>query len=240
MFKVLVAIANKKDVLKYYNILSNNSNFEVFTAYTGIDALNKYYEIYPDIFILDYGFSDINGTEILKKIEMCWREKEKINTIFIAETDKSNQITNVSKIYKIIYTPYKTEDVINAVNQFVEERKCPKPNLDDIYSYFSDFKMHLSINGCEYMKSAIDICLQYFPFYGRSLDDLLDKLAEKYQKTPEQIRDGLKSALKPINISSQEFARNLYPQIFNDDDLLSPRKFIERSTIYFYKQQKKK
>ena len=96
--------------------------------------------------------------------------------------------------------------------------------------------MHLSINGCEYMKSAIDICLQYFPFYGRSLDDLL----EKYQKTPEQIRDGLKSALKPINISSQEFARNLYPQIFNDDDLLSPRKFIERSTIYFYKQQKKK
>lgn len=80
----------------------------------------------------------------------------------------------------------------------------------------------------------------HYPFYGSSLDDLLKKLADQYHKTPEQIRDGLKGALKPINISSQKYARELYPEIFNDDDLLSPRKFIERSTIYFHKKQQKR
>ena len=236
MFKVLVALANEEDSLKCYKMLSTDSYFEVFRALTGIDALNKYHEINPDIFLLDYNFSDINGIEILNKIEISLAEKEKINTIFI--TEKSKQITDVSKIYKILYTP-SIEDILNVVYQFIKERKCPELDLDDIYTYFSDFKIHLSINGCEYMKSAIEICLQYFPFYGNSLDDLLYKLADKYQKTPEQIRDGLKSALKPINISSQEFARSLYPEIFNDDDLLSPKRFIERSTIYFHKKQKR-
>ena len=239
MFKVLIALANEEDSLKCYNMLSSDCNFEVFRANSGIDALDKYHKLNPDIFILDYDFSDINGIEILNRIELSLQEKEKINTILI-EKDNTIQITDVSKLYKILYSPNTIEDVINIVYEFVKERKCFKLNLDDIYSYFSDFKIHLSINGCEYMKSAIEICLQYYPFYGDSLDDLLEKLAEKYQKTPEQIRDGLKSALKPINTSSQKFARDLYPEIFNDDDLLSPRRFIERSTIYFHKKQKKK
>lgn len=239
MFKVLVATANEKDTLKYKSLLSRDNQLEIFTACTGIDALNKYHEINPDIFILDFDFSDLTGIEVLRKIEISWSEKEKNNTIFTASKKKSTQITNVSKIYKIFYTPYTIEDVVKVVFQFEKERIFPELNLDDIYAYFSDFKIHLSISGCQYMKSAIEICLRHFPFYGHSLDSLLDKLADKYQKTPDQIRDGLKSALKPINTSSQKFARELYPKIFNDDSTLSPRKFIERSTIYFYKKQKR-
>ena len=154
MFKVLIALANEEDSLKCYNMLSSDCNFEVFRANSGIDALDKYHKLNPDIFILDYDFSDINGIEILNRIELSLQEKEKVNTI---------QITDVSKLYKILYSPNTIEDVINIVYEFVKERKCFKLNLDDIYSYFSDFKIHLSINGCEYMKSAIEIWrVQYF------------------------------------------------------------------------------
>ena len=57
-------------------MLSSDCNFEVFRANSGIDALDKYHKLNPDIFILDYDFSDINGIEILNKIELSLQEKK--------------------------------------------------------------------------------------------------------------------------------------------------------------------
>lgn len=239
MFKVLVADTNEKSNSSYCKLVANDNRFEIFNTYYGKETLDRYYETKPDIFVLDSNFSDINSFDILRRLSISLEEKEKCNTLFIANKCEYQMITDVSKIYEIIYKPCQPEDVFNSICKMYKEKYHPIENLDDIYSYFSDFKMHLSINGCKYMKSAIELCLRHYPFYGNSLDDLLKKLADEYNKTPEQIRDGLKSALKPINISSQDYSRKLYPEIFNDDDLLSPRKFIERSTIYFYKKQKR-
>lgn len=239
LFKVLVADTNEKINSSYCKLVANDNRFEIFNTYYGKETLDRYYETKPDIFVLDSNFSDINSFDILRRLSISLEEKEKCNTLFIANKFESQMITDVSKIYEIIYKPCQPEDVFNSICKMYKEKYYPIENLDDIYSYFSDFKMHLSINGCEYMKSAIELCLRHYPFYGNSLDDLLEKLADKYNKTPEQIRDGLKSALKPINISSQDYSRKLYPEIFKDDDLLSPRKFIERSTIYFHKKQKR-
>ena len=240
LFTVLVANSNAEYNLKCCNLFSNNNQFEIYKTYTGTNTLDQYHYIKPDIFILDFDFCDINGMEILKKLSISIEEKNNCNTILTTDKCYSDLITDVSKIYKILYKPYKIETIFDIACQMSKESSKFILNLDDIYPYLADFKVHLSTNGCDYLKTAIELCLMNYPFYGNSLEDLLEKIAEKYNKTPEQIRDGLKSALKPINISNQDYARKLYPHIFNDDDLLSPRKFIERSTIYFYERHKKR
>ncbi len=240
MLKVLYADTNEKNRENFENIMTKDTRFEIFQSNTGKNTIDTYYNINPDIFVLDSDFIDLNSFDLLRKLSISIDEKEKCNTILMTKKDYIDKITNFSKIYSILYKPFSLDILINLLSQMYEEKNVININMNDIYSYFSDFKMHLSISGCQYMKSAIEICLRHYPFYGSSLDDLLEKLADEYNKTPEQIRDGLKSALKPINISSQKYARQLYPEIFNDDYSLSPRKFIERSTIYFYNKQKNK
>lgn len=239
MFKVMTAINNDTDNLKYANLISQDKRFYVISTNTAEQTIDTYYEINPDVLLMDTNFPDINGIEVLNRLSISKEEKKKSNTILIANKKEALSITKASKLYAILYKPCLPEDVIFIISQMYNEKDSPKIHIDELYSYFLDFKIHLSSNGCRYLKSAIELCLDNYPFYGDTFDDLLSKLAYQFNKEPEQIRDSIKNALKPINTSSPKYAIKLYPEIFMDDVQLSPKKFIERSTIYFHKKRNK-
>ncbi len=240
MFKVMTAINNDKDTLNYCNLISQDKRFDIIRTSTGIQTIDTYFERQPDALLMDSNFPDINGVEVLNKLSSSIDEKKKCNTILMANKREALAITKTSKLYAIMYKPCFPQDALFLIGQMYNENHCPKLNVDDLYSYFLDFKIHLSSNGCKYLKSAIELCLYNYPFYGNTFDNLLLQLAYQYNKEPEQIRDSIKNALKPINTSSQKYVMQLYPEIFIDDTQLSPKKFIERSTIYFHRKLRNK
>lgn len=240
MFKVMTAINNDIDNLNYCNLISQDQKFDIIKTSTGIQTIDTYFERKPDALLMDSNFPDINGIEILNRLSSSVDEKMKCNTILMANKKEALAITKTSKLYAIMYKPCFPKDALILINQMYSENHRQKINIDDLYSYFLDFKIHLSCNGCKYLKSAIELCLYNYPFYGNSFDNLLLQLAYQYHKEPEQIRDSIKNALKPINTSSQKYVMQLYPGIFIDDTQLTPKKFIERSTIYFHRKLKNK
>ncbi|HOL47040.1 MAG TPA: response regulator [bacterium] len=50
------------------NFLQNNDN-KIYHAYSGVEAIKKYYEILPDLIITDIEMPEMNGLELCKKIK---------------------------------------------------------------------------------------------------------------------------------------------------------------------------
>jgi len=240
MFKVMTAINDKSTHFTYSNLLSQDKKIELIKTTTGEETIDIYFERNPDVLLMDSALPDINGIDLLDRLTQSNEERQKCNTILMAYKKEALKITNASKLYAIKYKPCIPEDIIYLVKEMYKGKLTTTFSTDELYSYFLDFKIHLSSNGCKYLKSAIELCLYDYPFYGNTFDDLLLKLSYMYNKEPEQIRDSIKNALKPINTSSQKYAMKLYPEIFIDDTQLSPKKFIERSTIYFHKKIRNK
>ena len=236
----MTAMNNNKDKTNYCNLLSQDKRFDLITTNNGEETIDKYFETRPNVLLIDSNLPDINGIEVLNKLSSSPNEKANCNTILIANKKDALRITKTSKLYAILYKPCLPQEAVFLVSQIYKETNMPKLNIDDLYSYFLDFKIHLSSNGCRYLRTAIELCLYDYPFYGNTFDNLLLQIAYQYHKEPEQVRDSIKNALKPINSSSQNYAMKLYPEIFTDEIQITPKKFIERSTIYFHKKLRNK
>ena len=68
MVKVLVANENTEQTTNFCKYLQNDNALFTSSANSGIEALNKYNEINPHIFILDSHFKDMETTEIIDRL----------------------------------------------------------------------------------------------------------------------------------------------------------------------------
>jgi len=141
LFKVLVADTDTNDKYNsnHYNLISTDNRFEIFNTNTGIDTLNKYYDTNPDAFILSSSFSDLTSFDILRKLSIDMKEQENCNTIFIANECESKLITDVRKIYKILYRPYDSIELFNTICKMYEEKKYPTIDVSLKFSTLISF-----------------------------------------------------------------------------------------------------
>ncbi len=107
MDKILIADENEKTVDLIGKILFN-SDYEIYTAYSGKVALTKIEMIKPDLIIINTDFSDISGFDICKKL-------------------KANSETNYIPILMLIAV--ETRDVV---------LRCIYSGVDDYISKMSD------------------------------------------------------------------------------------------------------
>ena len=113
MVKVLVANVNKERTSKFSKFLQLKDDNEIFisTTNSGIDALNKYNEITPHIFVLDSGFKDMNSLEIIYRISSTTAEKRNSNILLTLNNLKEQNSMN------IIVTSPRTKLLIEAIKE---------------------------------------------------------------------------------------------------------------------------
>jgi DNA-binding response OmpR family regulator len=66
--KVMV-IDDEPDIVKLVKISLEMANFEVITAFSGKEALEKAQQIVPDLFLLDIMMPEMNGYEVCQKLK---------------------------------------------------------------------------------------------------------------------------------------------------------------------------
>ena len=80
--KILV-VDDENSIRKFLKISLEASDFEVFEAHTGKEALQKVIEAKPQLIILDHGLPDMTGIDVLKSL----REWSKVPVIFLTVRD---------------------------------------------------------------------------------------------------------------------------------------------------------
>ena len=93
--KILVIDDSQSSRFLYKTVLSNNRNYSVFLCSTLKEGLDRFYQLDPDLIVLDMDLPDGTGVDFLKDI----RSKESTcDVIIISAIKNSNVIIQSAKL----------------------------------------------------------------------------------------------------------------------------------------------
>ncbi|MCI9087815.1 MAG: hypothetical protein HFJ32_04605 [Clostridia bacterium] len=229
MANILVANQNVQQNIRLCNYLTNDK-LKVIGLTDEISTLEKYYEIRPDIFILN---TNLNYIEIIDKLSSDKFEKRICNTILVPNNSDTPLCTNTAKVYHLFDKPPKMQeisDVVLEMSQFTLE--------EQIDMLFFTTKISAS-NGANYIKSALLKCL-YQPELLKDLNSIFASVAKDYHTNSEVIRSSFRTALIPVNLYKEKNPPFAIFRLFEKDERITPKKFLEAATTYLRMTKNKK
>lgn len=130
--KILLIENNKIEIIKFKRAISSDfSDFTIFVANNGSEALTLLENSFPDIILLDLNMPEINGIEFLKMV----KNNSNLKHIPVVVLTTSGNIKDIQECYKLgassyvlkslKYEDYKLE--VNAIikywslNEFIEK-----------------------------------------------------------------------------------------------------------------------
>lgn len=223
MIKVLVANENIEQNSLCCQLLAEDKDFELTTTYNGTTTLQTYLELKPDILILDSNFKDIKN--ILNKLTMMPEERKSCNVI-ITTDDGTKQLClkNVTKVYKIL-TLNELNDTIKLLKNEIKYNELTREEIDMLLLRLN---INLSANGTDYLRTAILHCY-YYPTALKSLNSIIELIAEIYSTTVDTVRDGMRSSLIPLN--KYQSSAPVF-KLFDSTKTITPKYFLEVISTY--------
>ena len=236
MLKVL--IANQQNT-KFYKYLSqHDKRLEIIRTTDGFTTLNKYFEVHPHVLVLDSNFKDMNCIEILDRLSITVNEKRNCNTILTIDNNNIFFPTNVSKVYKILYTPIDMKCLSETINEIYCETQYQELDEKTLDLLLLKLKFSLNSNGTKYIKEAITQCY-YYPYLLQNLDSVFDLIAKTHNISNEAVRSSFRTALIPIN-RYREHIQYKFLKLFDDTRNITPKYFLEIITMYLQRKNIKK
>lgn len=100
-------------------MLEENGHSMVGEASTGIEAVEKFVEVKPDIVILDITMPEMDGIAALKRIKIIEPKAKVIICSAIGQKDKVVEAIDEGAL-SFIVKPFEVEQLIDAVEQAME------------------------------------------------------------------------------------------------------------------------
>lgn len=122
MAKVLIvddAIFMRMTIKK---ILEENGHSMVGEAITGVEAIEKFAELKPDVVLLDISMPEMNGLEALKRIRILDPKAQVIICSALGQQDfVASAIENGAKDF--IVKPFTATQLVEAVEKVLKQKK---------------------------------------------------------------------------------------------------------------------
>ena len=240
MQKILVANQNIEQNKQFCQYLANDKKLEVIGTTDGTTTLNKYLEIKPNVLVLDSYFDDMNCNEIIDRLSMYIKKKMNCNTILTIDKNKNKNIflSNTAKIYRVFNKKFDPKDLFDTIKEICNYQKFETLTEYDIDLLLLRLKIALNSNGADYIREAIIQCY-YYPYLLKTLDDVFSLISKRHNKTNSSIRSSFRSALEPLNTFKEKIDCPIM-KYFNFKDTITPKNFLEISTLYLHIQKNKK
>lgn len=125
MSKRILVVDDDRLVLNSVEKLLRKENYEVVTAQSGKEALEKVQQIDFDLIIIDIRMPDIDGIEAVKIIRQIRKDKGKIDipVVFITGYADFAENVEVGKLGDVILKPFNLEDLLNRVKERSSKRR---------------------------------------------------------------------------------------------------------------------
>lgn len=123
-------------------VLSHSNHYHIFTSSSFQEAIRSLENNMIDLFFLDIDLGTDNGVDIAKKIRSI---KRYINTpIFYVTSipDRINEALNETYCMGYIIKPYKTEDIVNALDKV---EKIRLQNTEDTLKFKNTDGIHVKV-----------------------------------------------------------------------------------------------
>ena len=106
MIKVLVAETHTKENKILCQKLSENREIQTISSINGVQTLNMYHNLEPQILILNSKLNNMSFYEIIDRLSSTTLEKSKCNILVTFDCQEEiNSLNNCSKIWKFFKKP---------------------------------------------------------------------------------------------------------------------------------------
>ena len=236
MVKVLVANENTEQTTNFCKYLQNDNALFTSSANSGIEALNKYNEINPHIFILDSHFKDMETTEIIDRLSSTVVEKRNSNIILtMDELKEQNNFLDVAKIYKFVEIPKLTQQLLyDTVKQMDNENKYDDFTDKQLNSLLATMNMIVTSPRTKLLIEAVKECY-YNTNLACNLGEVMKILSYKHNGySVEAIQSAFRGALAPLNYNRENLQEHPLVKMFDPSKNISSKVFLETITEYLY------
>ena len=240
MLNVLVANKHTEESLTICNALSQNYEIKPSISHTGIETIEMYNKLSPQLLVLDSGFNDISFYEIMNRLSSMIFESRNCNTILTLENKEDlSLLSNLGKVWKSFVKPLDYTEIVNSINEVKPFYEIPTLYEYEIDSVLISLSLHMGAPGTQYLKRAILECY-YDKYMFRSLDNIYALIATETNKPIKEIRDAMRNALAPLRkYSGYNDISKFLLQFFGEQKNVGTKLFLEVVVTYFHRIKNK-
>lgn len=179
MTKILVVDDEKKivDIVTAYLI---EQKFEVEVAYSGTEALTKFYKWHPNLVVLDLMLPDLDGNEVTRRI----RQDSKTPIIMLTAKSSDESIVNglQSGADDYVVKPFSPRVVVERIKTVL--RRVTEEQAEKVLS-FNNGQLKIKLESQQVFVHDMEITLTHTEY------DILATMAKHYRQifTREQLID---------------------------------------------------
>jgi two-component system response regulator AtoC len=150
MSKILV-IDDDRSICETLELYLTEEGYEVVTAATGTEGLNRFVETSPDVVILDIRLPDVDGFTVLEDLR---EEDENVKVIMITAYHDMESTINAMKsgAFDYIHKPVNVDELDMAIRKAVKSLEMEKKIDGLLMEPSRDFKVGDIIGGCTEMR----------------------------------------------------------------------------------------
>jgi len=120
----LLVVDDETEICDFLKEFFEERNYDVQTAYNGLDALEKIKSHKPDVVLLDMMMPGMDGMAVLKEIKKDNPQTKVIMVTAVGTQDKINEALQLGAdnyVTKPLSLDYLEEDVKNKVSKLVKQ-----------------------------------------------------------------------------------------------------------------------
>ena len=236
MVKVLVANEKVEQTTSFCEYLKEDNTIFTSSVNSGIEALNKYNEINPHIFILGSHFVDMSSIEIIDRLSSTVAEKRMSNILLTLNNLKEqNMFLDVAKIYKFLEIPkINSKNLYDVVKQMDNENNYDDFTDKQLNILLSSMNMIVTSPRTKLLKEAIKECY-YNTDIACKLGKVMDILSYKHNGySPKAIESAFRGAIAPVIENRENLQNHPVVKMIDPHKNISAGLFLETITEYLY------
>ena len=121
--KKVMIVDDEESLVELVKVLLEKEGFEVITAYSGKECLEKLKKVRPDLILLDLMMPEMSGREVLEKIRENPETKDlKVAFLTVAHLSEiGKKVCERLNVCEYISKPFNNKDLVNKVKNLVGE-----------------------------------------------------------------------------------------------------------------------
>ena len=217
--------------------LAKDKDIEIISrTVDGKSTIKEYLTNKPDVLLLDLEMPVLNGLDVIDNLSLDINERKKCNIIIVTDDISFRlNITNTSKIYKIVPKPYNLDELLSTIKEIGSTTKeLTKKEIKDLI-YRLNFNMYSK--GSRYIVDAIKLAYDDINLLS-NVTELYKLIAIMNDEKPNKIQRSIRSSIDVMNNHiTKEHLRSFF-HIY-DNNIITPKYFFTTVVDYFIEQKEK-
>ena len=232
MIKVMIAEDNVYISKNCFKFLTNDENIKVVSCtLDGEETIKDYFDLKPDVLLLDLNMPKINGLDVINTIGKYAEEKSKCNIIVVSgSSEYLYKLYNTAQVYRVIHKPVDLDYVLKTIKEIpLKNTGIDQKRLKEL---LAELRLSIFSTRVQQLITAINLAYEK-PFLLNNIKDLYVEVAKIYNVSPKTIKWSIRTSIDTLNRSvSIDNLCSVFSLKFRPETV-TPKYFITLIVEYF-------